>query len=83
MITPTHLNTRILIMASPIDYTVTCTKPVEGEIYSETFHWYDYDTPSDLRLAVAIYCNESVELGWDVEAFDSNSKIIFTFKHEG
>ena len=70
-------------MASPIDYTVTLTKPSEGEIYTETFHWYDYDTPSEHRLAVAIYCNESVELGWDVMAFDSNSKIIFTFKHEG
>ena len=72
-----------MIMASPIDYTITLTKPNEGEIYTERFHWYDYETPSDLRVAVANYCNNSVDLGWDVEAIDSDSKIIFTFKHEG
>jgi hypothetical protein len=69
-------------MASPIDYTVTLTKPraVEGKmICTERFTWEDYESPNDLRVAVANYCNEAVSIGWNVEAFDSNGKIIFIF----
>lgn len=67
-------------MASPIEYKVVITKPETGEIYSEVFSWEDYESPSDLRVAVAIYCNDSVDLGWDVEAFDTNGKTVFTYK---
>ena len=70
-------------MASPIDYSITITKPKAGEIWTDTFHWYDYDTLSALELAVATYCTDAVNLGWDVEAIDTNSKVIFTFKNEG
>jgi len=66
----------------PFNYRVTITKPKEGEIYTEQFNWYDYDTPNDLRLAVATYCNESVDLGWDVLALDDDSRVIFVFRHE-
>jgi len=64
------------------NYQVTLTKPTEGRIYTEHFNWYDYDTPNDLRLAVATYCNESIGLGWDVEALDDDSKIVFIFRHD-
>ena len=67
-------------MAQTIDYTVTITREETGEIHTDHFHWYDYDNPNDLRVAVANYCNNSVGLGWDVEAFDSNGKIVFTYK---
>ena len=63
-------------------YQVTITKPAEGEIDYESFDLDDYDTPNDLRLAVANYCNESVGLGWDVLALDDDSRVIFVFRHE-
>lgn len=66
----------------PFNYRVTITKPNEGEIYTDHFEWHDYDTPNDLRLAVAIYCNESVDLGWDVLALDDDNRVIFEFRHE-
>ena len=69
-------------MAAPIDYTVTLTKPSEGRIDSERFYWYDYESPNALRVDVANYCNESVALGWNVEAFDNHGKIIFIFNNE-
>jgi len=65
----------------PINYQVTITKPKEGRTDYERFNWYDYDTPNDLRLAVATYCNESVDLGWDVLALDDDSKVVFVFRH--
>ena len=69
-------------MARPTEYSITCTKPTEHRIFTECFSWEDYDTPNDLRIAVANYCNNSVDLGWDVIAHDSDGKIIFTFSHE-
>lgn len=67
-------------MAQPIDYTVTISRAETGEIDTDHFYWHEYDNPNDLRVAVANYCNASVGLGWDVEAFDSNGKIVFTYK---
>ena len=66
------------MMARPIEYKVVITKPKTGEIYSEVFSWEDYESPSDLRVEMAKYCQESVALGWDVEAFDSDGLIVFS-----
>ena len=66
----------------PINYQVTITKPKEGRIDRQCFDWEDYDTPNDLRLAVAIYCNESVDLGWNVLAIDDDSKVIFVYTQD-
>ena len=61
-------------------YTVTLTKPADGRIDSETFNWYDYDTPADMRVTVAQYCADSVDLGWNVECLDDTGKIVFINK---
>ena len=60
-----------------LDYIVTCTKPQEGRIYSENFCRDEYFSDRDLHDSVMQFCKSSVELGWNVEAIDSNSKIIF------
>ena len=61
-------------------YTVTLEKPDEFRIYSESFDWSDYDTPSDMGIAVAQYCADSVDLGWDVECFDDTGKIVLSIR---
>ncbi len=59
------------------EYIVTCTMPREGRIYSDTFSRDDYFSPDDMRRSVMQYCKNAVELGWDVQAIDGDSRIIF------
>jgi len=59
------------------EYIVTCTRPREGRIYSEKFSRDDYLSFTDLAASVFQYCKNAVDLGWDVEAIDCDSRIIF------
>ena len=59
------------------EYIVTCTKPHEGRIYSETFSREDYFSDWDLQRSALLYCKNSVDLGWDVQAIDGDSRIVF------
>ena len=60
------------------EYIVTCTMPREGRIYSDTFSRDDYFSDWDLHKSAMQYCRDAVELGWDVQAIDGNSRIIFS-----
>jgi len=59
------------------EFIVTCTKPREGRIYSATFCRDDYFSFTDLTASVFQYCKNAVDLGWDVQAIDGDSRIIF------
>lgn len=60
------------------EYIVTCERPREGRIYSETFSRDDYFSEWDLQRSALLYCKNAVELGWNVQAIDGDSKIIFS-----
>jgi hypothetical protein len=55
--------------------------PREGRIYSERFNREDYFSDSDLISSLILYCKNAVDLGWNVEAIDGDSRIVF--KAEG
>ena len=59
------------------EYIVTCTMPREGRIYSDTFSRDDYFSEWDLRKSAIQFCKDAVELGWNVQAIDGNSRVIF------
>ena len=59
------------------EYIVTCERPSEGHIYSDTFSREDYFSDSDLLSSVILYCKNAVDLGWHVEAIDGDSRIVF------
>lgn len=59
------------------EYIVTCTMPREGRIYNERFSRDDYFSFHDLHRSVMQYCRDAIGLGWDVEAIDCDSRIIF------
>ena len=59
------------------EWIVTCERPREGRIYSETFSCEDYFSEGDLRRSALLYCKNAVDLGWDVQAIDNDSRIVF------
>ena len=59
------------------DHIVTCTRPLEGRIYSDRFSREDYFSDWDLHKSVMQYCRDAIGLGWDVQAIDGDSRIIF------
>ena len=59
------------------EYIVTCERPREGRIFSETFSREDYFSNWDLQRSVLLYCKNAVDLGWHVQAIDNDSRIVF------
>jgi hypothetical protein len=65
------------------EYIVNCTMPRESRTYSERFNREDYFSDSDLLSSLILYCKNAVDLGWDVEAIDGDSRIVFISESGG
>lgn len=71
-------------------FSVTIEKPATGEIDTVRFDVWDYseeyesyrEAQSAMRVDVATYCNESMQLGWDVLALDGDGRVVFRYEDE-